>query len=75
MLSTSEPRHGGVIMRNPESEPKRTDNFNQSTVPTPENGTPIKPPNFLPVMIGAGLAMLFIVYNRNSNASFSFNFR
>ena len=75
MLLTSVPRHGGVVMRIPESEPRRPDNFTQATITTPENGTPIKPPSFIPVFIGAGLAMLFIVNNKNSNASFSFNFR
>jgi len=67
--------HGGVVMSIPESDPKRFDNFNQSTITPPENGTPIKPPSFIPVLFGVGFAMLFIAYNKTSNASFSFNFR
>ena len=80
-------RHGGVVMRIPEnailqgppqgavqtgSEPIRTDNFRPATITASENGS-IKPPSFLPVFFGAGLAML-IILNSSRASLFTLNF-
>ena len=70
-------RHGGVVLKIPnnavaQQEPQRTDNFKPSTITASDNGN-IKPPSILPLVFGAGLAVLFIVYNKNTN--FTLNFR
>jgi len=70
-------RHGGVVLKIPnnvvaQQEPQRTDNFKPSTITASDNGN-IKPPSILPLVFGAGLAVLFIVYNKNAN--FTLNFR
>lgn len=70
-------RHGGVVLKIPnnavaQQEPQRTDNFKPATITASDNGN-IKPPSILPLVFGAGLAVLFIVYNKNTN--FTLNFR
>ena len=75
-------RHGGVVMRIPENanlqgppqgaEPIRTDNFRPATITVTDNGS-IKPPSFLPVFFGAGLAML-IILNSSRASLFTLNF-
>ena len=81
-------RHGGVIMRIPEnavlqgppqgpvqtgSEPRRTDNFRPATITTSTNGSIQGPPSILPVVFGAGLAML-IILNSGRGSLFTLNF-
>ena len=70
-------RHGGVVLKIPNNavahpEPQRTDNFKPATITASDNVN-IKPPSILPLVFGAGLAVLFIVYNKNTN--FTLNFR
>ena len=70
-------RHGGVVLKMPDNliaqpEPQRTDNFKPAIITASDNGS-IKPPSVLPLIFGAGLAVLFIVYNKNAN--FTLNFR
>ena len=75
-------RHGGVVMRIPENanlqgppqgaEPIRTDNFRPATITVTDNRS-IKPPSFLPVFFGAGLAML-IILNSSRASLFTLNF-
>jgi len=70
-------RHGGVVLKMSDNlvaqpEPQRADNFKPATITASDNGN-IKPPSVLPLIFGAGLAVLFIVYNKNSN--FTLNFR
>jgi hypothetical protein len=72
-------RHGGVVLKMPNNliaqpEPQRTDNFKPATITASDNGN-IKPPSILPLVFGAGLAVLFIVYNKNANSNFTLNFR
>ena len=72
-------RHGGVVLKMPNNlvaqpEPQRTDNFKPATITASDNGS-IKPPSVLPLIFGAGLAVLFIVYNKNANSNFTLNFR
>lgn len=51
--------------------PTVTTNFTPASAPPPEDGT-LKPPSILPVVFGAGLAFLFIYYNKNANLTFNF---
>ena len=72
-------RHGGVVLKMPDNliaqpEPQRADNFKPATITASDNGN-IKPPSVLPLIFGAGLAVLFIVYNKNANSNFTLNFR
>ena len=62
-------RHGGVMMRIPTPP---TDNFTPAPPPSAEDGK-IKPVSILPVVFGAGLALLFILSNKHAN--FTFNLR
>ena len=78
------PRHGGVIFKMPDAPapppPKQTlpvipqkSNFTPASAIPPEDGT-IKPVSIVPVVF-AGLVLLFILSNKNSQIGLNFNLR
>jgi hypothetical protein len=75
------PRHGGVIFTMPDAPTPATtlplipqkDNFTPAPAIPPEDGT-IKPVSIVPVVF-AGLVLLFILSNKNSQIGLNFNLR